>query len=62
MRNAIAHQGGFVVPENEKKLQAYGYKLDHLIDISDSELKAAVKLARESCSQLRTEYSKVLPV
>jgi hypothetical protein len=61
LRDAIAHQNGFVTEENINRLQGYGYKkLGRRIDISDKYFQAAVELAKESSTLLVKEYSEVL--
>lgn len=61
LRDAIAHQNGFVTEENIKRLQGYGYKkLGRRIDISDKYFQDAIKLAKESSTLLVKEYSEVI--
>jgi hypothetical protein len=61
LRDAIAHQNGFVTEENINRLQGYGYKkVGQRIDISDKYFRGAVELAKESSTQLVKGYSEVL--
>jgi hypothetical protein len=61
LRNAIAHQDGYVVPENLEKLKAYGYKVGEEVNISEQYFRSAVKLVKESCSLVAEKYSILLP-
>jgi hypothetical protein len=61
LRDAIAHQNGFVTEENINRLQGYGYKnLGQRIDISDKYFRGAVELEKESSTLLVKEYSEVI--
>ena len=60
LRNAIAHQNGFVTDENINRLRGYGYKLRQRVDISDEYFRSAVALVKDSSTLLVKEYSRVL--
>jgi hypothetical protein len=61
LRDAIAHQNGFVTEENINRLTQYGYKkLGQRVEISDKYFRSAVELAKESSTLLVKEYSKVI--
>lgn len=60
LRNAIAHQNGFVTEENVKRLRNYGYKEDQRIEISDKYFRASVDLVKESSTMLVKEYGNTL--
>jgi hypothetical protein len=61
LRDAVAHQNGFVTEENIDRLRGYGYKeLGQRIDISDQYFRSAVELAKESSTLLVKEYSEVI--
>jgi hypothetical protein len=61
LRNAIAHQNGFVTEENIGRLRGYGYKtIGQRIDIDDKYFRTAVDLVKDSSSLLVAGYSGVL--
>ncbi len=60
LRNAIAHQNGFVTEENIKRLRHYGYKGGQRVDISDKYFSASVNLVKESSTLLVQEYGNAL--
>jgi hypothetical protein len=60
VRNAIAHQNGFVTEENIKRLRNYGYKEGQRVDISDRYFSASVNLVKESSTLLVQEYGNAL--
>ena len=60
LRNAIAHQNGFVTEENIKRLKGYGYKEGQRVEIRDTDFRAAVDLVRDSSTLLVKEYGTVL--
>src|ERR1022692_1955826 len=51
-RNAIAHYGGWVTPDNAQKLTGYGYKEGHQITISKAYFRSSIALVRHTCQQL----------
>jgi hypothetical protein len=60
LRNAIAHQNGFVTDENVKRLRGYGYKEGQRVEISDKYFRTSVNLAKDSSTLLVKEYSNAL--
>jgi hypothetical protein len=61
LRNAIAHQDGFVTEENINTLRSCGYKKEgESIDITDSYFNDSLNLVKRSCAQLVKSYSEVL--
>jgi len=60
LRNAIAHQDGWVTDENFNKLRSYRYKLGQQIEITDNYFDDSMNLVKQSCSQLVKAYSVVL--
>ena len=61
LRNAIAHQDGYVIGENEQKLRDYGYKLGDSVVITERYFRSAVELVKESCELVVNQYSALLP-
>jgi hypothetical protein len=60
LRNAIAHQNGFVTEENVKRLRGYGYKEGQRVEITDKYFRTSVDLAKDSSTLLIKEYSDAL--
>jgi hypothetical protein len=60
LRNAIAHQDGWVTDENINKLRSYRYKVGQRIEITDSSFGDSMNLVKQSCSQLVKGYSVAL--
>jgi hypothetical protein len=60
LRDAIAHQNGFVTEENINRLRGYGYKLGQRVDISDKYFRSAAELAKDSSTLLVKKYSEVI--
>jgi len=59
-RNAIAHYGGWVTPDNAQKLTGYGYKEGHQITISKAYFRSSIALVRHTCQQLAKQFAQQL--
>jgi hypothetical protein len=60
IRNAIAHDGGWVTHDNERRLRSYGYKASTQITISDECFRSSVTLVRESFERIAKLFARKL--
>jgi hypothetical protein len=57
LRNAIAHSGGWVTPDNAQKLKGYGYKEGRQVTISEPYFRTSVTLVRGTIQQVAEQFA-----